>query len=133
MLYAVLGLSPIPADPLTLINGAVFGPIWGALVAWVGTTLAALVEYYIGMRIGNAAEFEKRKDELPWGLDELPVESAWFLIGGRMLTGVGSKFVSYSSGIYRVPLLRYVWTTALSMFFGAVLFALSGFGLFSIL
>lgn len=129
MLYGLLGLSPIPADPLTLINGAVFGPIWGGLVAWAGTTLAALVEYYMGTRIASAAEFQRRKDELPWGLAELPVHSIWFLVGGRMLTGAGSKFVSFSSGIYRVPLLRYVWTTALAMFFGAALFALGGFGL----
>ncbi len=132
VLYAVLGMSPIPADALTLINGAVFGPVWGGLVAWAGTTLAALVEYYMGTRIGSAAEFERRKNELPLGLDKLPVESIWFLIGGRMLTGAGSKIVSFTSGIYRVPLPRYLWTTALTMLFGAVLFALGGFGLLNI-
>jgi uncharacterized membrane protein YdjX (TVP38/TMEM64 family) len=132
MLYALLGMSPIPADSLTLINGAVFGPLWGGLLAWVGTTLAAVVEYFMGTRIADAAEFERRKSELPWGLNDLPVESVWFLIGGRMLTGAGSKIVSFTSGMYHVPLLRYLWTTALTMLFGAVLFALGGFGLLNI-
>lgn len=132
-LYAVLGLSPVPADPLTLINGAVFGPLGGGALAWAGTTIAALVEYYMGTRIAGAAKFERRRAELPWGLDRLPVESIWFLVGGRTLTGVGSKFVSYMSGIYRVPLRRYLWTTALAMLFGAALFALGGFGLLNIL
>lgn len=128
-LYSLLGMSPIPADPLTLVNGAVFGPIWGGLLAWIGTTLAALVEYFMGARIADAAEFETHKQELPWGLDELPVDSIWFLLGGRMLTGVGSKFVSYASGAYRVAIGRYVWTTALATLFGAALFALGGYGL----
>jgi uncharacterized membrane protein YdjX (TVP38/TMEM64 family) len=132
LLYIVLGISPVPADSLTLINGAVFGPYWGAGIAWLGTTLAALAEYYLGMRIANVADFEQRKQELPWGLDELPVESVWFLIGARMITGALSKIVSYMSGLYRVPIGRYLWTSALSMLFGAVVYALSGAGLLSI-
>jgi uncharacterized membrane protein YdjX (TVP38/TMEM64 family) len=132
VLYALLGLSPVPADPLSLIIGAVFGPLWGGMLAWTGMTLAALLEYYMGTRIASAAEFEQRKSELPWGLDELPVDSIWFLIGGRMLTGAGSKIVSFASGIYRVPIARYLWTTAVSMLIGAVLFSLGGFGLVNI-
>lgn len=132
-LYAVLGLSPIPADPLTMISGAVFGPLGGGLLAWVGMTLAALIEYFMGTRIADAAEFERRKKQLPWGLDQLPVESVWFLIGGRMLTGAGSKVVSFISGMYRISVARYLWTTALAMAFGAALFTLGGFGLLNIL
>ncbi|MBN1122298.1 MAG: TVP38/TMEM64 family protein [Anaerolineae bacterium] len=131
-LYGVLGASPIPADPLTLINGAVFGPLWGGLIAWVGTTSAAVVEYFIGTRIGDAANFEKVRDNLPFGLGDLPADSVLFLLGGRMLTGAGSKAVSFISGIYRISLWRYIWTTAISTLFGAVLFALGGFGLLSI-
>ncbi|MGD2058058.1 MAG: VTT domain-containing protein [Anaerolineales bacterium] len=132
LLYIVLGVSPIPADSLTLINGAVFGPFWGAGIAWLGTTLAALAEYYLGMRIADASDFEQRKQELPWGLDELPVESVWFLVGARMITGALSKIVSYMSGLYHVPIGRYLWTSALSMLFGAVVYALGGVGLLSI-
>lgn len=132
-MYAILGFSPIPADPLTLISGAVYGPLVGGLLAWAGMTLASLVEYYMGTRIADAAAFEQRKQELPWGLDELPVASVWFLIGGRMLTGAGSKVVSFISGMYQVPLGRYLWTTALAMAFGAALFALGGFGLINLL
>jgi uncharacterized membrane protein YdjX (TVP38/TMEM64 family) len=53
-------------------------------------------------------------------------------LGGRLLTSVGSKAVSYLSGIYRVPLWRYVWTSALSTLFGALVFALGGAGLLKI-
>lgn len=132
LLYILLSASPIPADSLTLINGALFGPLWGALIAWVGITLSALVEYFIGTRIGSAVDFKERLDDLPFGLGKLPVDSVWFLLGGRMLTGAGSKIVSYLSGIYRVPLFRYIWTTALATLFGAVIFALGGFGLFNL-
>jgi len=129
LLYGILAFSPIPADPLTIINGAVYGSIWGGLVAWTGMNVAALVEYYVGTRIGSAAEFEQRRENLPFGLGKLPVNSVIFLLGGRMLTGAGSKAVSYLSGIYRISLWRYIWTTALSTLFGSFVFALGGAGL----
>ena len=129
LLYGILAVSPVPADPLTLINGAIYGPIWGGLVAWIGMTLAALVEYFVGTRIGDAAEFEKKRKDLPLGLGNLPVDSIFFLLGGRLLTGAGSKAVSYLSGIYRISLWRYIWTTSVSTLFGAFIFALGGAGL----
>lgn len=133
LLYGVLAVSPIPADPLTIINGAVFGPVGGGFVAWIGMTSAALVEYFIGMRIGRAAEFEQKRENLPFGLGNLPVDSILFLLGGRMLTGAGSKAVSYLSGIYRISLWRYLWTTSVSTLFGAFAFALGGAGLLDLL
>lgn len=132
LLYGTLAFSPIPADPLTLIVGGVFGPVGGGLVAWTGMTFAAMVEYFVGTRIGDAADFEQRRENLPFGLDELPVDSVAFLLGGRLLTSVGSKAVSYLSGIYRVSLWRYLWTTMLSTLFGALVFALGGAGLLKI-
>ena len=50
-----------------------------------------------------------------------------------MLTGAGSKAVSYLSGLYRVPLRRYIWTKAVSTLFGAFMFAVGGAGLFNLL
>lgn len=131
-LYPLLGLSPVPADPLTLINGALFGPWGGAAIAWTGTVLAALLEYFIGARLASAVDFEDQKQKLPFGLGQLPVDSIWFLLGARMLTGAGSKIVSYLGGLYRVPLWRYIWTTGLASLIGAVLFALGGFGLLNL-
>lgn len=132
-LYGILAVSPVPADSLTLINGAIYGPIWGGVVAWIGLTIAALVEYYVGMRIGDAAEFEEKRADLPFGLGNLPVDSIFFLLGGRFLTGAGSKAVSYLSGIYRISLWRYIWTTSVASLFGAFMFALGGAGLLSFL
>jgi len=131
-LYAGLAFSPIPADSLTLINGAVYGPVRGILTAWIGMLTATLVEYYVGQRIGDAAEFEKNRADLPLGLGDFPLDSILFLLGGRLLTGAGSKIVSYLSGIYRIRFRRYFWTSAVSTLFGSVLFTLVGAGLIQI-
>lgn len=127
--YAALGMTPIPSEPLTLFIGALFGPYMGLFIAGTGNTLSALVEYYLGMHIGNATNFIESKEKLPWGLGKLKVENPLFLVGARMVPGVGPKVVSFTAGIYRVPILRYLWTSALSVYLGAALFAFGGSGL----
>jgi uncharacterized membrane protein YdjX (TVP38/TMEM64 family) len=128
-LYALLGVTLIPSEPLTLLIGALFGPWLATLIAGTGNTLSAFVEYYLGTHIGSATNFQEKKDKLPFGLGKMKVESPIFLILARMIPGYGPKIVSMMAGMYRVPLLRYLWTTAIPIFSGAAIFAFGGFGL----
>jgi len=129
MLYALLGVTLIPSEPLTLFIGALFGPWLATLIAGTGNTLSAFVEYYLGTHIGSATNFKEKKDKLPFGLGKLKVESPMFLVGARMIPGYGPKIVSMMAGMYRVPLLRYLWTTAIPIFIGSGVFAFGGFGI----
>jgi uncharacterized membrane protein YdjX (TVP38/TMEM64 family) len=132
LLYGLLGISPIPSEPLTILLSTIFGPLNATLASGLGNLLASLVEYYIGATIGHAANFQKRKEKLPFGLGKLPVDSALFLLGARMIPGYGPKLVSLIGGVYRVPLYRYIWTAAIPTFLGAAIFAYGGSGLFSL-
>lgn len=126
VLFGILSVTPIPTDPISAVSGAMFGPIVGFLTSWAGNTFAALVEYFIGKGINSVTNFEEKKKNLPWGLADAPVDSMWFLIGGRFVPGFGSKIVSFMAGIYGVSIWKYLWTTALSNIAGAVLYALGG-------
>lgn len=127
--YAALGMTFIPSEPLTLLIGAMFGPWTAMIVSWIGNTLAAVVEYYVGKRIGSAANFLEKKEKLPFGLGKLPIDSPLFLIGGRAIPLYGAKAISVVAGVYHVPLYRYLWTTAVTIFFGSLMFSFGGFGL----
>lgn len=127
--YALMGMTLIPSEPFTLFIGALFGPLYATLIAGVGNTLSALVEYYLGTHIGSATNFMEKKDKLPFGLGKMKVESPLFLIGARMIPGYGPKVVSVLAGVYRVPILRYIWTTAIPVFLGSAIFAFGGFGI----
>lgn len=129
LIYAILGASPIPSEPLTVLLSTVYGPFAATLVSGTGNLLAALIEYYIGERIGTVASFEERRSRLPFGLGKFPVDSPVFLIVARMLPGYGPKFVSVIGGVYRVPFWRYVWTAAIPTFAGSAIFAYGGFGI----
>jgi uncharacterized membrane protein YdjX (TVP38/TMEM64 family) len=129
VLQTILGASPIPTEPLTMINGAVFGPLAGAFYSWVGYMLASMIEYFIGARIGVTTNFDDQREKLPFGLGRFPVDSAWFLLAARMVPGYGSKMVGIMGGMYRVPLWRFIWTSAIPHAIGALAAAFVGVGL----
>jgi uncharacterized membrane protein YdjX (TVP38/TMEM64 family) len=129
-LYGIFSVTPIPTDPLTVINGALFGPVVGVLVSWMGNNLAATLEYFIGKGIGSATNFEEQRKKLPFGIGKYPVDSAWYLFLGRFFPQFGGKVVSITGGMYKVPFWKYIWTAALSNFIGAIMFAVGGYGLF---
>jgi len=129
----ILGATPIPSEPFTILLSTVYGPFWAMIAASIGTLLSALVEYFISYRIGNAANFEVWRQKLPFGLGKFPVDSPAFLIGARVIPGYGSKFVSLVSGFYRVPLLRYTWTTFVATLLGAAITAYGGYQLVTLL
>jgi membrane protein DedA with SNARE-associated domain len=102
-------------------------------MAAVGNTLACVVEYYVGGSIGELADFEKRKQKLPFRLGNLPIHSPVFLLVARLIPGLGGKTVSIASGVYKVPLGKYLWTTTLANLVGAAFLALGGTGLLALL
>jgi uncharacterized membrane protein YdjX (TVP38/TMEM64 family) len=132
LLYAALGATFVPSEPLTLLITAIFGPWTAMFTSWVGNTMSAIVEYFIGQHLGNAANFLEKKEKLPFGLGKLPIDSPWFLIGGRVIPLYGAKAISVVAGAYHVPLYRYIWTTAVTVLIGSAMFSFGGFGIFSL-
>ena len=126
LIMGLLSATPIPTDPIVILNGAIFGPFVGILVSWMGNNVAAVIEYFIGRGISSVADFEKQRSNLPFGLGKFPAEAHWFLIFGRFIPQFGGKLVSLTGGIYRVKFSRYLWTACLSNLFGSILLASSG-------
>lgn len=127
--YPLLGITIIPTDPLTLLVLAWKGSVAAVIMATIGNTLSAILEFYLGQSLGDLADFEKKKSKLPFHLDRLPVNSPLFLILARMLPGFGSKFTSIAAGIYQIPMFTYLWTTIIANLVGAILLVSGGYGL----
>lgn len=133
LVLGLLGATPIPSEPFTILLSTIFGPFWAMVATSIGTLLSALVEYFISSHIGNAANFDAWRKKMPFGLGKFPVDSPAFLIGARVVPGYGSKFVSLVSGFYRVPLFRYIWTTFIATLLGAAITSYGGFKLVDLL
>ncbi|GAP41449.1 uncharacterized membrane protein YdjX, TVP38/TMEM64 family, SNARE-associated domain [Flexilinea flocculi] len=132
-LYACLGATPVPSEPFTIVLSGLCGPIWTIFMVTIGNTAAAFVEYLIGSQVSDITEFTQRKVTLPKFLKKLPIDSPVFQIFGRVIPGVGAKFVGITSGMYRISLFTFFWTAILSNFAGAAIVAYGGYGLFELL
>ncbi len=132
LVYGALGLTFVPSEPITLLIGALFGPWVALLTATIGNTLAAIVEYFMGHRIGSITNLKEKKASLPFGLNKLDIGSPLFLIGVRMIPGYGPKIVGMFAGVFHIPLWRFIWTTVIPVFLGSAIFAFGGFGLSSL-
>jgi uncharacterized membrane protein YdjX (TVP38/TMEM64 family) len=129
LLMGILSVTPIPTDPIVILNGALFGPWIGILTSWMGNNLASVIEYFIGHGLSQIADLDKIKKKLPFGLGKFPADSIWFLLCGRFVPQVGGKIVSLAGGFYRVPFVRYLWTAVLSNLLGSVLLAYGGYSI----
>lgn len=126
LLFGILSVTPIPSDPIALVNGAIFGPFYGSLISLIGNNFAAFIEYYLGTNINTLTKFNTQKTKLPLNLGNLPANSIIFLTLGRLIPGFGGKLVSFTAGLYRVPLWRFTWTTTITNTLGSVIYATSG-------
>ena len=120
--YFLLGFTFIPASPLTLFLAVLLGPYHAVLIAVIGNTLAALLEYQIGVVMGDVVNFNNIKSRLPFGLGKLPITSPYLLMAGRLLP-LGKRGFSVVCGAYHVPALRYLWTMVVMYFINAAFIA----------
>lgn len=128
VIYFLLGFTFIPSSPLTLFLAILIGPIETSLIATIGNTLAALIEYQIGATVGDIFNFEEKMEDLPFDLGELPIASTKLLLVVRLLP-LGKRGFSFVCGAYQVPLGKYLWTTFLMYLLNASILAFGGAGL----
>jgi uncharacterized membrane protein YdjX (TVP38/TMEM64 family) len=125
IIYISFGLTFLPSIPLTLFIAVLIGPLQAAIVATIGNTIAALLEYQVGKTIGDVVDFEEIKAKLPLGLGKLPIKSPYFLLAARSIPA-GTRGFSVVCGAYQVPLLPYTWTTFTMFFISSMIFAYGG-------
>ena len=125
IIYISFGLTFLPSIPLTLFIAVLIGPLQAAIVATIGNTIAALLEYQVGKTIGDVVDFEENKAKLPLGLGKLPIDSPYFLLAARTIPA-GTRGFSVVCGAYQVPMVSYLWTTTTMFFLSSLFLAYGG-------
>lgn len=133
LLYIPLSLTPIPSDPLTVLNGGLFGLTEGIIISWIGNNLAAVTEFWVFRHVSRATKFLETQHRLPHWLRRWPADSPVFLIGIRLIPGFGGKVGSAMAGMYQVSWWRLIWTSALVNLIGSTLVAVGGWSLIKLI
>jgi uncharacterized membrane protein YdjX (TVP38/TMEM64 family) len=108
---AIVASAPFSVtDALAIMNGVIFGPLWGSVVNAVGIVFAAMIGYMLARRTCTLLNIQQQIEKLPPWARRFPVGSPMFLITVRIIPGLGGTVATQSAAAFRIPLFRHVWT-----------------------
>jgi len=130
LLMAAVAILPIPAEAPAMLNGALFGPFAGSAVTWSGAMLGAVASYELGRWLGRpAVERFVPRSSLSRADGVIGGAGWWGLLLARLIPLIAFTALNWGAGIMRVDRWRFLWTTAVGILPGVLLFTSSGWGL----
>jgi uncharacterized membrane protein YdjX (TVP38/TMEM64 family) len=111
LVFTIVASAPFSVtDALAIMNGVIFGPLWGSLVNAVGLVFAALAGYAIARRTSHLLELDRNIQKLPHWIKRFKVGSPAFLLTLRIIPGLGGTMATQIAAAFRVPVFVHVWT-----------------------
>lgn len=130
LLMATVAILPVPAEAPALLNGMLFGPVAGTAVTWTGAMLGALASFEIARAAGRPAAERWLRPEALERADRLVVKAGWGgLLLARLVPLIAFTALNWGAGLAPIRRWTFVWTTAVGILPGAILFTATGWGL----
>ena len=130
LVMTFVAVLPIPAEAPAMANGMLFGPVVGSLITWTGAMAGAWISYEIARAWGRvAAERMVSKAGLD-RVDQLVDGAGWWgMLLLRLVPLVAFTALNWGAGLFLISRWRFLWTTAIGIVPGAIIFTTSGVGL----
>lgn len=119
---AVVGLMvlhcfvPFPAEILAICAGAVYGPIRGTVLVWIGAMIGASLSFalsrWLGRSFVDALLGPKGQAQLA---DWTASQGASTLLICRFIPIIAFNMVNYGAGLTRVSWVTFLWTTGIGI------------------
>lgn len=127
LLYVVVAALSLPgAAILTLAAGALFGLLWGTVIASfassIGATLAMLASRFL-FRDGVRRRFGPRMAAFDAGIER---DGGFYLFGLRLVPVFPFFLVNLLSGVTSLPVRTFYWVSQLGMLAGTLAYVYAG-------
>jgi uncharacterized membrane protein YdjX (TVP38/TMEM64 family) len=119
--YIVLCPLFVPASPMMITGGLVFGPVWGTLYNITGTFLGGSATYFLGRLLGRDFVRHLLGDRLKKVEARIARRGFWSLVGIRFLP-IPYPLVNYTAALAGVRPGLFLITTAIGLIPGNVVF-----------
>ncbi len=130
LVMAAVSILPFPAEAPAMVNGALFGPWAGSLVTWCGAMLGAQISFELARRLGRPAVERLLRPSTIDRADGWVRRGGWpGMLLARFMPLIAFTALNWASGLTSVPRWRFVWTTAVGIVPGAIVFTASGWGI----
>lgn len=130
VVMAAVAVLPIPAEAPAMVNGAVFGPVVGIVLTWIGSMLGAILSFELARRLGRPLAERFVRPQALERVDALVHDAGWGgLLLARCMPLIAFTVLNWGAGLTPISRWRFVWTTAVGIIPGVVLFTASGWGI----
>lgn len=127
LIYAMATLLFLPGSLLTLLGGALFGPLWGTLYNLSGATLGALLAFLIARYLASDWVSRKAGGRVKQLLDGVEEEGWRFVAFVRLVPLFPFNLLNYALGLTRIRAMEYLFATYLFMLPGALAYTYLGY------
>jgi len=111
LIFAIVASAPFSVtDAIAVMNGVLFGPLWGSVINALGLVAAAIVGYVVALRTSKLLDIEANVARLPAWARHFRIGSWQFLLTVRIIPGLGGTIATQTAAALRVPLFRHIWT-----------------------
>ncbi len=111
LVFTLVASAPFSVtDAIAIMNGVIFGPLWGSVVNAIGLVFAAIVGYLIARRTSHLLDLNKNIEKLPPWVRKFRVGSPQFLLMLRLIPGLGGTLATQIAAALKVPIFTQVWT-----------------------
>ncbi len=127
VIMTVTSILPIPAEAPAMVNGMLFGSVYGTAITFAGALAGALISFELARALGRPFTTRLVSDASLQRVDGVVARLGWRgLLVARLLPVVAFTALNWGSGLTAVPRARFVWTTALGILPGVILFTAFG-------
>ena len=128
LVYATAVVLLAPASPFTAAAGAIFGPVVGAITAWVASNLGATASFFLARGLARDAIARRlRGDRRFEAIDRAVAVDGWKIVALlRLSPAVPFGLQNYAFGLTGISYRAYAPTTALAMLPGTMLYSYLG-------
>ncbi len=111
VIFVAVASAPFSmTDALAVMNGSIFGPLWGSVLNAVGLVFASMIGYWINRRASHLLDLEAALEKLPAWVKRFPVGSPAFLLSVRVIPGLGGTIATATAATFKVPIWVHMWT-----------------------
>ena len=120
-------VAPLPAFVPALANGLLFGAVGGTLLTWGTSIIGAVVCFYIARTLGRPAVEKLVSRRALTSVDKFfSKHGNSSVLIMRLIPIFSFSAISYVSGVTSVTFWGYLWTTAVGILPGTIVFCVLG-------
>ncbi len=127
LLWLIAPVLFLPGSPLTLVGGALFGPVWGSVYTLAGATGGATLAFLLSRYVAGDWVEARAKGHLGRIKAGVEREGWMFVAFTRLVPLFPFNLLNYAFGLTRIPLGTYVLTSLICMAPGTAGYTYLGF------